>query len=427
MRPVTLHAQGGDEGARAEPPPAPRPVSATLRVATINMWGIPRVSTFIDERFAALAERLIASDLHVVGLQEVWAAVPRLALRQAVADHFPYQADFATDEGESGLLVLSRYPIGERHYTSFPVNGKPWKIWHGDWWGGKGIGVVRLDLPDGPLWFGVTHLHARYQARPPGGDEMDDQYAYDRWHQVHTLRHAVAARAGHAPAIVVGDFNFMRQSAFYRLLRGQAHQPNAAAARGAPWDEAGAAGGAGRIDLVWMRPGREITWQVTTPPEQIFTDPVPVPGAPPQPLTDHPAIGTTLTRVSTAALPAPYDVAPPPPPIEHLVPGTLAGWRLLMESGQAGEIVLLLGGALTLCALGLLVVPWRAVRKRQLGVMVRGAVGAGLLGSGLAAGWFTLEAIPMRAAGYAFWRATAPAPPSPLADHVPELSNPTVQ
>lgn len=409
-------ASDGDGSAVAGPLP-----EGALRVATINMWGIAYVSTYIEERFAALAERLAASDLHVVGLQEVWATGPRLALRQALADQFPYQVDFQTEQGESGLLILSRFPIGERHYTSFAVNGKPWKVWHGDWWGGKGIGVVRVDTPSGPFWFGDTHLHARYQARPPGGDEMDDQYAYDRWHQAHTVRYAVARFAGDFPAIVVGDFNFTRASLYYRLLRGEFDDRRPDAPAVAVWEDAASAMETRRIDLIWTREGRTAGWRVLSPPTHIFTEPVPVLGGPPQPLTDHRGLAATLVPVPRTGPNRPLTLPPAPTEPWELVPHVFAAWPLLVETGEAREVAWLLGGGVALVALGAMVFPWRGRAARVRWRFVRGLGGPMLIGVGITVVWIVLSVLPMRAAGYAFWRQTAPQavptqpPPAPNA------------
>lgn len=409
--------------AHAEAPPAgalpslPDDAGPTLvRVATINMWGIPQVSTHIDARFAALADRLKASDLHVVGLQEVWATGPRLRLRAALADDFPFQVDFQSDTGGSGLVILSRFPIAEHHFTAFPVNGKPWKLQHMDWWGRKGIGMARVETPGGAFWFGTTHLHARYFPRVPDGNGMEDQYGVDRWHQVHTVRHTVATRAADEAAIVVGDFNFIRTSVFYALLSGRLPEPHDPYV---PWADAGAHGGDGRIDLMWVRPGATATWRVVDPPHLIFADPVSVKGDTPQPLTDHPALAATFVSAVARAGPRLSNDHRPPPGPDALVPNGRAAWGVLYDAGETGEVLLMFGVSVVLFLAGGVTLPRGPGPRFSVRRIARGIVGAGLILLSFGIAGVTLRVVPVRAAAHAFWRVSAPANTSGSAEPAP--------
>ena len=387
---------------------------APLRVGTVNMWGIAYVSTHMDERFAALAARLNASDLDVVGLQEVWAAGPRTALREAVAARFPYQADFQGDRGASGLLILSRFPIVERHYTAFPVNGKPWKPWHGDWYGGKGVGIVRLERAGDSVWFATTHLHARYSTRPPGGDEMDDEYAFDRWHQVHLVRRWVAEYAGDDPAIVVGDFNFTRRSLYYAALRAGVPPGVPGRTPRQPWTDAAAAHSpAGTIDYLWVRPGRAATWAAVESAQPMFTDPVAVAGGPPQPLTDHPALRATFVRRSAPAAPA-VDRAWTGSGSAAAFTQFRAMWHSDTYAGRAAEVVGVFVAAAAFLFAGMVCVgPWRRPAGRA-GRGLRTGAGIVALILGLALSAAGLDYMRARARAFTFWQATAPADPVAL-------------
>jgi len=46
----------------------------------------------------------------------------------------------------SGMCIMSRYPIIDHHYHSFILNGYLHMLLHGDWFGGKGIGLCRIDV-----------------------------------------------------------------------------------------------------------------------------------------------------------------------------------------------------------------------------------------------------------------------------------------
>lgn len=266
-----------------------------LRVMTLNMWGIRFVSSDIDARFEALAQRLQADDsIDVVGLQELWADGPRRRLLRAVAEAFPHQVDFQGQYGRSGLAILSRLPFaGSPRFIPFPKTGKWWKPWTGEWLGGKGIGAVEIQAAAGPVWFFVTHLHACYAPGEPSACENGDEYAHYRSHQLQTLRATVNDIAGERPALIAGDFNFTTQSKYYQDLtsngadQSERHDP--------PWmrieeNEAPAA----RIDHLWIRPGKNGSWRAVRPAQMLFTEPVILPGGRSVPLSDHCAIAATV-------------------------------------------------------------------------------------------------------------------------------------
>lgn len=58
----------------------------------------------------------------------------------------------------SGLAVFSRHPIIEVSCRRFSVNGKPQRIFHGDYLGGKAIGLCRIRHPAGTVDFYNTHV-----------------------------------------------------------------------------------------------------------------------------------------------------------------------------------------------------------------------------------------------------------------------------
>lgn len=46
----------------------------------------------------------------------------------------------------SGVCILSRYPIHEVMFHKWPLNGYVHKIHHGDWFGGKGVGLCKIKI-----------------------------------------------------------------------------------------------------------------------------------------------------------------------------------------------------------------------------------------------------------------------------------------
>ena len=49
-------------------------MATSLKVLTLNMWGVPLVSQKVKERSEHLVEHLLNSDYHIVGLQEVFTS-----------------------------------------------------------------------------------------------------------------------------------------------------------------------------------------------------------------------------------------------------------------------------------------------------------------------------------------------------------------
>lgn len=48
----------------------------------------------------------------------------------------------------SGLCILSKYPIISAFFHSWSVNGYVHRIQHGDWFGGKGVGLCKIKIND---------------------------------------------------------------------------------------------------------------------------------------------------------------------------------------------------------------------------------------------------------------------------------------
>jgi len=171
----------------AESPVHGQPFS--LRVLSLNIWGLP-VAPYLEQRVAALAERLASGvdRWDVCAFQEAWFDYERDLLSAAGKKAgLKYSYYFAMGIGiplwpgqyGTGLFVLSRYPIIDSEYLRFPVNGKPYKIWHGDYYGAKGCGLCRVLTPVGLVDVFVTHLLSCY-AQP---DEFDE-YEVNRVAQV---------------------------------------------------------------------------------------------------------------------------------------------------------------------------------------------------------------------------------------------------
>lgn len=51
----------------------------------------------------------------------------------------------------SGICILSAFPIIDTFFYQWPINGYIHRIQHGDWFGGKGVGLCKVKTHDGTL------------------------------------------------------------------------------------------------------------------------------------------------------------------------------------------------------------------------------------------------------------------------------------
>lgn len=71
---------------------------------------------------------------------------------------------FASGVFGSGLCILSKYPIISALFHSWAVNGYAHRIQHGDWFGGKGVGLCRLLVQNRPVNLYIAHVSFRVVA-----------------------------------------------------------------------------------------------------------------------------------------------------------------------------------------------------------------------------------------------------------------------
>lgn len=185
-----------------------------LRVATLNVWGLPEpITQEPGARLRAIGRTLPELALDVVAFQEAWYPKARRILREAgdragLVHAWSPEARF----GGSGLLVLSRHPIERARFAPYALGGLPQRVSHGDYYGGKGYVNLRIATPEGPVAFVDTHLHARYAGDVP--------HAYMGHRSGQVVQLALGTLHLAEPLVVVGDFNFVPGSAEDRVLRG---------------------------------------------------------------------------------------------------------------------------------------------------------------------------------------------------------------
>jgi endonuclease/exonuclease/phosphatase family metal-dependent hydrolase len=198
-----------------------------LRILTLNAWALPSpLSHEPNARMEAIGGRLATFDADVVVFQEVWSPSARRRLVAAGrGTGFTEIWSRSGSIGASGMLVLSRLPIRESRFIRFALCGFPQDITRGDYYGGKGIAILTLETPAGPVALLSTHLIPHYGDYGP-----EDTYMGHRIAEVVEL--AGALEKIEIPAIVVGDFNFTEREPEYMVLKGLSGLTDVAAVLG---------------------------------------------------------------------------------------------------------------------------------------------------------------------------------------------------
>ncbi|CAD6221611.1 GSCOCG00011621001-RA-CDS [Cotesia congregata] len=187
-----------------------------FKVLTLNCWGIPYISKNKNERIKAIAEQLSSNDYDVVCLQEVWSAKDYDMIKNKVKKKLIYSHYFYSGVLGSGICVFSKYPIQDVMFYQWSLNGYVHKIHHGDWFGGKGVGLCRLRVIDANVNVYVAHLHAEY-------DCENDEYSAHRILQAFdTAQFIRMTEQGADVTILGGDLNTGPDDLAYRIISGVA-------------------------------------------------------------------------------------------------------------------------------------------------------------------------------------------------------------
>ncbi|KAJ8105761.1 hypothetical protein OPT61_g9987 [Boeremia exigua] len=202
---------------------SPHEKPTSLRVLSLNCWGLKFISKLRHERLTEIGRQIAAADPQpeIVGLQECWTQQDYEAIRELTKGILPYGKFYFSGCFGGGLAILSKWPIEESNMLRYPLNGRPAAFYRGDWFVGKGVACARIRIGPAPKDVAevfTTHLHAPYEAEP------HDSYICHRtaqaWEIAKLMR--AAAERGHL-VIGMGDFNMVPLSLAHRII--ETHAP----------------------------------------------------------------------------------------------------------------------------------------------------------------------------------------------------------
>ncbi|GAB7341161.1 hypothetical protein MBLNU457_7457t1 [Dothideomycetes sp. NU457] len=205
------------------PRSTPTTLPTSLRIISLNCWGLKYLSKHRHERLSEIGTRIASASPtpDIVGLQECWTQQDYLEIRRRTAHILPYGKFYWSGMFGGGLAILSRWPIYESSMLRYSLNGRPSAFFRGDWFVGKGVACARIRIGPGRkdvVEVFCTHLHAPYESEP------NDSYICHRtsqaWEITKMMRHA--AERGHL-VLGLGDFNMIPLSLAHRII--ETHSP----------------------------------------------------------------------------------------------------------------------------------------------------------------------------------------------------------
>lgn len=187
--------------------------AVSLRVFSLNCWGIRFLSKHCAQRYAMIGEMLSHGEHDVVLLQEVWSEKDFLDLKRKLVFSHPHSHYFKSGVIGSGLAIFCKYRIHDTFLYRYSLNGYPYMAHHGDWFGGKAVGLAIIQIGNLTANVYVTHLHAEYCREK---DSYLPHRVVQAWELQQFIRHT---SAGADAVIVGGDLNMHPQDLGTRLLR----------------------------------------------------------------------------------------------------------------------------------------------------------------------------------------------------------------
>ncbi len=190
--------------------------SNSIRVLTLNCWGLKYLSTYRSERLAEIGAKIASHSpqLDIVGLQDCCTYTDYASIRAQTRHLLPYGKFYHSGVFGGGLVILSRWPIEESSMYRYTLNGRPTAFFRGDWFVGKGVAGARIRMPGGEIVEVFnTHLHAPYEREP------NDSYICHRTAQAWEIAKLMRDATERGSLVIgMGDFNMVPMSFAHVLV-----------------------------------------------------------------------------------------------------------------------------------------------------------------------------------------------------------------
>ena len=147
--------------------------------------------------------------------QEVWKRNNFNTIKALVSSVLPYSHFFDNGIIGTGTAIFTKVKIKDVTFHEFGLNGYPHKLLHGDWFGGKGLGVCQIDFKGFNIHLFISHYHATYDYNP-----LTDVYLGHR--VVHSVESAQWIKLSSSSAdltIYAGDFNTEPKDVPYQIVK----------------------------------------------------------------------------------------------------------------------------------------------------------------------------------------------------------------
>ena len=182
-----------------------------MKILSFNIWG-PPYAKHRAARIRAITECIIQLAPDVVCLQEVYFPRNPNEIVDSLKDIFPHYHLFSSGVIGSGLLTLSRFPIIDAAFHRFRMGGKLFE--YGDYYAGKGIGLVRIQMPGGIVDVYNCHPHAQYEP------EHDNEYAVYTDTNLYEAVRFINRESNDHPIVLCGDLNTRPDQSGYAIVTG---------------------------------------------------------------------------------------------------------------------------------------------------------------------------------------------------------------
>ncbi|KAI0232721.1 putative neutral sphingomyelinase [Lamellibrachia satsuma] len=172
----------------------------------------PLACKYRSERIPAIGEKVAEGEFDIVLLQEIWTQADYKILCNKIQPMLPHTHYYNSGLFGSGLCVFSKFPIIETLEYRYSLNGYAHKVYHGDWFGGKSVGLCKVQMGDIIMNVYNTHLHAEY-------NEDSDEYLSHRIAQAFEMSQFVKNTSETCDVIIAtGDFNLQPSSLGHKVI-----------------------------------------------------------------------------------------------------------------------------------------------------------------------------------------------------------------